>query len=218
VEREEKEKRSPSVRRRSKSPRPAPRRRARIVPRYMVQIPKIALDMPEADVLELRRRYSNMYIPSDFFSTNFRWVDAFPPHNPFTLDQPCSFHVMNKEVDAVVENVAVLEPPDADYLFSAKVMLMSMPTMEEIFRKCCALAEDKESKDPSDDARDFVHPTRLVNFLVGLRGKNETMAVGGPWSPSLDGPNPDKDPSVLIKTAIRTCQALTGIDLSHCTQ
>jgi len=44
-EREEKEKRSPSVRRRSKSPRPAPRRRARIVPRYMVQIPKIALDM-----------------------------------------------------------------------------------------------------------------------------------------------------------------------------
>ncbi|XP_023715067.1 cell division cycle and apoptosis regulator protein 1 isoform X3 [Cryptotermes secundus] len=217
-EREEKEKRSPSVRRRSKSPRPAPRRRARIVPRYMVQIPKIALDMPEADVLELRRRYSNMYIPSDFFSTNFRWVDAFPPHNPFTLDQPCSFHVMNKEVDAVLENLAVLEPPDADYLFSAKVMLMSMPTMEEIFRKCCALAEDKESKDSSDDARDFVHPTRLVNFLVGLRGKNETMAVGGPWSPSLDGQNPDKDPSVLIKTAIRTCQALTGIDLSHCTQ
>jgi hypothetical protein len=44
-EREEKEKRSPSVRRRSKSPRPVPRRRTRIVPRYMVQIPKIALDM-----------------------------------------------------------------------------------------------------------------------------------------------------------------------------
>jgi hypothetical protein len=97
-------------------------------------------------------------------------------------------------------------------------MLMSMPTMEEIFRKCCALAEDKDTKDSSDDTRDFVHPTRLVNFLVGLRGKNETMAVGGPWSPSLDGSNPEKDPSVLIKTAIRTCQALTGIDLSHCTQ
>jgi hypothetical protein len=86
---------------------------------------KMACFRPEADVLELRRRYSNMYIPSDFFSTNFRWVDAFPPHNPFTLDQPCSFHVMNKEVDAVVENVAVLEPPDADYLFSAKVRVAS---------------------------------------------------------------------------------------------
>nr|ATX63074.1 apoptosis regulator protein 1 [Locusta migratoria] len=213
-EREEKEKRSPSVRQRSKSPRP--RRRQRIVPRYMVHIPKMALDLPEADVLELRRRYSNMYVPSDFFSANFRWVDAFPPNTPFTLDRPCSFHVMHKEVDAVLDNKAVLEPPDADYLFSAKVMLMSMPLMEEVFRKCCQLAEEKD-KD-SDDGRDFVHPTRLINFLVGLRGKNETMAVGGPWSPSLDGPNPDKDPAVLIRTAIRTCQALTGVNLSSCTQ
>ncbi|XP_049786967.1 cell division cycle and apoptosis regulator protein 1-like isoform X2 [Schistocerca cancellata] len=213
-EREEKEKRSPSVRQRSKSPRP--RRRQRIVPRYMVHIPKMALDLPEADVLELRRRYSNMYVPSDFFSANFRWVDAFPPNTPFTLDRPCSFHVMHKEVDAVLDNKAVLEPPDADYLFSAKVMLMSMPLMEEVYRKCCQLAEEKD-KD-SDDGRDFVHPTRLINFLVGLRGKNETMAVGGPWSPSLDGPNPDKDPAVLIRTAIRTCQALTGVNLSSCTQ
>nr|CAD7447442.1 unnamed protein product [Timema bartmani] len=217
-EREEKDKRSPSVRRRSKSPRPRPARRTRIVPRYMVHIPKICLDLPEADVLELRRRYNNMYVPSDFFSTNFRWVDAFPPHTPFTLDQSCSFHVMNKEVDPVIENNTVLEPPDADYIFSAKVMLMSMPTMEEIFRKCCSLAEDKEKERENDDARDFVHPTRLVNFLVGLRGKNETMAIGGPWSPSLDGQDPEKDPSVLVKTAIRTCRALTGVDLSHCTQ
>nr|CAD7415635.1 unnamed protein product [Timema poppensis] len=277
-EREEKDKRSPSVRRRSKSPRPRPARRTRIVPRYMVHIPKICLDLPEADVLELRRRYNNMYVPSDFFSTNFRWVDAFPPHTPFTLDQSCSFHVMNKEVDPVIENNTVLEPPDADYIFSAKVeleeanpdfrggrvenhlgkttpsspdrdsnldlpvldgradsnldlpvldgraqhdkrvMLMSMPTMEEIFKKCCSLAEDKEKERENDDARDFVHPTRLVNFLVGLRGKNETMAIGGPWSPSLDGQDPEKDPSVLVKTAIRTCRALTGVDLSHCTQ
>lgn len=87
---------------------------------------------PEADVLELRRRYANMYIPSDFFSTNFRWVDAFPPHNPFTLEQPCSFHVMNKEVDAVLENLAVLEPPDADYLFSAKVRFISVTVLDPL--------------------------------------------------------------------------------------
>ncbi|XP_058799301.1 cell division cycle and apoptosis regulator protein 1-like isoform X2 [Phymastichus coffea] len=209
-EREKKEERSPSRTRRSKSPRP--RRRTRIVPRYMVQIPKIALDLPEADVLEVKRRYQNMYIPSDFFSTNFRWVDAFPPHMPFTLNKPCSFHVMNKDVESVTENVAVLEPPDADYLFSAKVMLISMPAMEEIYKRCCGVTEDR------DNDRDYIHPTRLINFLVGLRGKNETMAIGGPWSPSLDGLNPDKDPSVLIKTAIRTCKALTGIDLSNCTQ
>lgn len=64
----------------------------------------------------------------------------------------------------------------------------------------------------------LVHPTRAIQFLVGTRGKNETLAIGGPWSPSLDGPNPESDPSVLIKTAIRVCRALTGIDLSNCTQ
>ncbi|XP_012149485.2 cell division cycle and apoptosis regulator protein 1 [Megachile rotundata] len=209
-EREKKEERSPSRTRRSKSPRP--RRRTRVVPRYMVQIPKIALDLPEADVLEIRRRYQNMYIPSDFFSTNFRWVDAFPPHMPFALNKPCSFHVMHKDIDPCTENTAVLEPSDADYLFSAKVMLISMPAMEEIYKRCCGVSEDR------DPDRDYVHPTRLINFLVGLRGKNETMAIGGPWSPSLDGPNPEKDPSVLIRTAVRTCKALTGIDLSSCTQ
>ncbi|XP_015434424.1 PREDICTED: cell division cycle and apoptosis regulator protein 1 isoform X2 [Dufourea novaeangliae] len=160
-EREKKEERSPSRTRRSKSPRP--RRRTRVVPRYMVQIPKIALDLPEADVLEIRRRYQNMYIPSDFFSTNFRWVDAFPPHMPFALNKPCSFHVMHKDVDPCTENTAVLEPSDADYIFSAKVMLISMPAMEEIYKRCCGVSEDR------DPDRDYVHPTRLINFLVGLR-------------------------------------------------
>lgn len=95
---------------------------------------------------------------------------------------------------------------------------MSVPGMEEFYLKCCAMAEDKDRRERDSEDRDFVHPTRLINFLVGLRGKNETMAIGGPWSASLDGENPDKDPSVLIKTAIRSCKALTGIDLSNCTQ
>lgn len=99
-------------------------------------------------------------------------------------------------------------------------MLMSVPSIEELYQKCCVLAEekDKRERDSEDRDTDYVHPTRLINFLVGLRGKNETMAIGGPWSPSLDGENPEKDPSVLIKTAIRTCKALSGIDLSNCTQ
>lgn len=92
-------------------------------------------------------------------------------------------------------------------------MLLAAPPLEDIFHKSCALAED-----PPEAKENFVHPTRLISFLVGLKSKNETMAIGGPWSPSLDGPNPDKDPTVLIKTAIRTCKALTGIDLSPCTK
>ena len=64
----------------------------------------------------------------------------------------------------------------------------------------------------------LVHPARALHFLVGVRGKSETMAIGGPWSPSLDGEDPDGDPSVLVNTAVRTVKALAGVDLSGCTQ
>ena len=94
-------------------------------------------------------------------------------------------------------------------------MLLSTPPMQEFYKRCFATAD--ADQDTSDE-RDFIHPTRLINFLVGIRGKNETMAIGGAWSKSLDGPNPDTDPTVLIRTAIRNCKALTGIDLSNCTQ
>lgn len=166
----------------------------------------------EADVLELRRRYSNLYIPSDFFFSQVRWSKSFKPDNPFSIQRPCSFHIMHKSVDPPEENTACLDPPDADYLYSAKVMLMGAPPIAEIYQKC--LYDEKER----EGERDFTHPTRLINFLVGIRGKNETMAIGGAWSPSLDGENPRSDPTVLIKTATRTCKALTGIDLSGCTQ
>lgn len=96
-------------------------------------------------------------------------------------------------------------------------MLMATPAIQDLYQKCFATAEEKDM-DRYDDDRLFIHPTRLINFLVGIRGKNETMAIGGPWSASLDGPDPKNDPKVLIRTAIRTCKALTGIDLSNCTQ
>lgn len=62
-----------------------------------------------------------MYIPSDFFLSLFQWTETFPIGNPISLDYPCAFHVMHKDVDNIVENNAVLEPPDADYLYCAKV-------------------------------------------------------------------------------------------------
>ncbi|KAJ7415654.1 cell division cycle and apoptosis regulator protein 1 [Willisornis vidua] len=165
------------------------------------------------DMMELRRRYQNLYIPSDFFDAQFTWVDAFPMSRPFQLGNYCNFYVMHREVDPIDKNSAVLDPPDADHLYSAKVMLMASPSMEDLYHKSCALAED-----PQELRDGFQHPARLVKFLVGMKGKDEAMAIGGHWSPSLDGPDPEKDPSVLIKTAIRCCKALTGIDLSVCTQ
>ncbi|XP_033736293.1 cell division cycle and apoptosis regulator protein 1-like isoform X2 [Pecten maximus] len=206
--------RSPVAKRNDSTHQRSPaRRRPRIVPRYVVQVPKISFDMKFANVMSLKARYTNMYIPSDFFNANFAWTDAFPIVRPFQLGNHCSFHLFHKDVEGVEPTTAVLDPPDSDHAYNAKVMLLSCPSLDDLYHKSCALAED------SPDAQEgFVHPTRLLNFLVGLKGKNETMAIGGPWSPSLDGPNPGEDPGVLIKTAIRTTKALTGIDLAACTQ
>lgn len=51
-----------------------------------------------------------------------------------------------------------------------------------------------------------------------MRSKSEVMAIGGAWSPSLDGADPANDPAVLVRTATRTVKALTGLDLSACSQ
>jgi hypothetical protein len=110
---------SPDARREAR--RPVPERRRKPIPRYMVQIPKISLAMVAADVLELKRRYTNLYVPSDFFNTQIRWIDAFPPNSPFSIQKPCAFHVLHKDVESPFENDTVLDPSDADYLFSAKV-------------------------------------------------------------------------------------------------
>ncbi|XP_033004878.1 cell division cycle and apoptosis regulator protein 1 isoform X2 [Lacerta agilis] len=217
-ERRRSRERSPQRKRsRERSPRRererSPRRARRVVSRYTVQFSKFSLDCLSCDMMELRRRYQNLYIPSDFFDAQFTWVDAFPMSRPFQLGNYCNFYVMHREVDPLDKNTSVLDPPDADHLYSAKVMLMASPSMEDLYHKSCALAED-----PQELRDGFQHPARLIKFLVGMKGKDEAMAIGGHWSPSLDGPEPEKDPSVLIKTAIRCCRALTGIDLSVCTQ
>eukprot|EP00106_Octopus_bimaculoides_P005640 XP_014773082.1 PREDICTED: cell division cycle and apoptosis regulator protein 1-like [Octopus bimaculoides] len=209
---------SPSQRARS----PKRRRNPRVVPRYVVQIPKLSLETKEANVMVLKSRYSNLYIPSDFFQANFTWTSAFPLYRPFQLGTDCAFHVMPKDTEPVSLNgtecsAPALEPSDADHLYSAKVMLLSSPKLEDIFSKCCGSADDSLDNSRSEQIN-YQHPTRLIQFLVGLKGKNEPMSIGGPWSPSLDGPNPAEDPKVLIKTAIRCTRALTNIDLSMCTQ
>lgn len=86
----------------------------------------------EADVLELRRRYTNLYVPSDFFFTEIRWSESFPPNATFSIQKPCAFHIAHRSVEApdsttaddgasAADRDALLDAPDADYLFSAKV-------------------------------------------------------------------------------------------------
>jgi len=168
--------------------------------------------------MELKKRYGNLYIPSDFFTAKHLWNNAYPIEEPFKVQYASSFHVFNKDsVEPPSPSLGPsnwqFDPPDSDYTWVAKVMLLASPNISDLYEKTC-LFVDKDSK----DREDLVHPTRALKFLVGLKEKREIMAIGGPWSPSQDGADPVNDPTTLIKTAIRTCGALTGIDLSACTK
>ncbi len=134
--------RSTRTRSRSRSRSP-PRRRARTTPRYNVSVPKYFLHFPGSNVLELRRRYSSMYVPSDFFSASHVWSRAFPVHRPLRLQHPAAFHIFNRElVEAPTHGPeAVYDPPDADYTYCVKVMLLACPPVEDLYEKTCHLAE-----------------------------------------------------------------------------
>ncbi|KAG5261752.1 hypothetical protein AALO_G00287950 [Alosa alosa] len=96
--------------------------------------------------------------------------------------------------------------------FAVKVMLLSMPSMEELYMECCLLGqEDQGSKGGA------VHPSTLIKFLL-LESKGNMQLVGGHYSAQDDGPSPAKDPSSLIRTAVRCTLQQTGLDLGPCTQ
>ena len=67
--------------------------------RYNVSVPKHALlSFPDCSVVDLKKRYLNMYVPSDFFLVDHAWMKAFPAERAFKVHSPSAFHVFNKEL------------------------------------------------------------------------------------------------------------------------
>ncbi|XP_072341626.1 cell division cycle and apoptosis regulator protein 1-like isoform X2 [Scyliorhinus torazame] len=191
-----------------------PAKKARhYIPSYSVQYARFSLDSSTCDAIEVQRRYPCLHIPDRFFDSKLCWVNTFPLSEPFQIGQKCVFHVMEGGSDPAEGQESYVEPSDADSTYSAKVILLSCPDLQKLYHQTCTLAEA-----PKETAEVPQHPTKLIKFLVGMKGQEAAGLIGGSWSPSLDGPCPDKDPRVLIKTAIRTTKALTGIDLTACTQ
>ncbi|XP_078421497.1 cell division cycle and apoptosis regulator protein 1-like isoform X1 [Cetorhinus maximus] len=191
-----------------------PAKKARhYIPSYSVQYARFSLDSSACDAIEVQRRYPCLHIPDTFFDSKLCWVNTFPLSEPFQIGQKCVFHVMEDGSDLAEGQESYVEPADADSTYSAKVILLSCPDLQKLYRQTCTLAEA-----PKETAEVPQHPTKLIKFLVGMKGQEEAVLIGGSWSPSLDGTCPDKDPRVLIKTAIRTTKSLTGIDLTACTQ
>lgn len=77
--------------------------------------------------MQLRKRYPSLYIPSDFADVSIEWPKTTPIENPISISTaPITYHVLHKDIDCPSENVQVLNPPDADYRFSVKVILLHL--------------------------------------------------------------------------------------------
>ncbi|XP_066568669.1 cell cycle and apoptosis regulator protein 2 [Amia ocellicauda] len=159
------------------------------------------------DTMEVLRRYPQLNIPDSFFHLHLSWVETFPPGRPLTLGYPCLFRTGSPLPEPEAPAPA---PPNSTY--SAKVLLLSMPSLEELYRRCCSLPQDQR---PAPEGA--VHPTTLIKLLVCERGE-ELQWLGGPWCGAEDGLNPGRDPQVLVRTAVRWTRQLAGLDLSACSQ
>ncbi|XP_061449393.1 cell cycle and apoptosis regulator protein 2 isoform X2 [Rhineura floridana] len=184
-------------------------------PQYRVQLACYAVNSPFCDAMEILRRYCSIQLPKEFYDVRLCWLDTFPLTQPLTLRHPSRIQVANpaEEVPQVDEDTMQdTQPEDINPAYSAKVLLLSSPGIEEFYRNCLLYIED-----PSDQRESPNHPTKQIKFLLGKK-VDEAVLIGGEWSPSLDGPDPAANPMVLIRTAIRCTKAQTGLDLSGCTK
>ncbi|KAJ8400107.1 hypothetical protein AAFF_G00401460 [Aldrovandia affinis] len=164
-------------------------------------------DSSACDSLEAQRRYPHLSLPESFFHLQLSWTESFPPAQPLSLRGPCPFHL--GPTQPLNETTPTAGPGSA---YTAKVMLLSIPTAEDLYQRCCGLSQDQQ--EPQGGT---VHPTTLIKFLLAVKGA-ELQLLGGRWCPQADGSNPEKDPLVLIRTAVRCVKEQTGLDLAHCSQ
>uniref|UniRef100_A0A5K3F7Z0 SAP domain-containing protein n=1 Tax=Mesocestoides corti TaxID=53468 RepID=A0A5K3F7Z0_MESCO len=176
--------------------------------RYEVKVPKLPLTSKFATVPELKLLHHGLNIPNDFSKACFTWQEAFPLHEPMNIATKTDVYILHKDVESqFVHPPNALEAPDADYSYSVRVMPVASPELAELYKHTFRAADEKGDSEK-------VAAIKNIHFVVGGKSKVETMAIGGPWSPSLDGPDPESNPQTLINTAIRTFKGFTGVDLS----
>ncbi|KAL1267127.1 hypothetical protein QQF64_002802 [Cirrhinus molitorella] len=94
-------------------------------------------DTQACDYLELQRRYPHLHLPSNLFHLQLSWTESFPLDQPLTLRGPCHFHVGSNQPESEAD---VCE--STDDAFAVRVLLFSMPCLEDLYSQCCNLSKD----------------------------------------------------------------------------
>ena len=98
--------------------------------------------------------------------------------------------------------------------YAVKVLLLSFPSMTNIYDRVIESDRDKDSYTSSSKAY-FLHFNKLFSYLC-LRNHNDGHSlIGGKFDAKLDGYIDENTPN-LIQTAVRCVKQQTGIDLSAC--
>jgi len=142
-------------------------------------------------------RYPKLALSPDFESVIHHWPTQGNLDIPLSVTIP--FHTDPDLTLPVPE--AEPEAADTEPKYIARVMLLSMVKEEE----------------PADDKKKAPKPhmSKRIKFLVAKKANGGLMSIGGPHSPAKDGGDPTTD-SAMIKTAIRHCKEICGIDLTPC--
>lgn len=93
-----------------------------------------------------------------------------------------------------------------DTVWNVKVLLMSGMS-NGAFTDICSLRSAEER---------IAHWNNVLKFAV-FKKDHALIAIGGPWSATIDGGDPLIDCSCLMRTAIRCTKELVQVDLSNCT-
>ncbi|XP_039136315.1 protein SHORT ROOT IN SALT MEDIUM 1 isoform X1 [Dioscorea cayenensis subsp. rotundata] len=177
---------------------------------YVCKVHPFCLVDAERDYLSLSKRYPKLSISPEFSKVMLLWPKKTLNISLYT---PVSFEhdfveVDNKDAEKEIPSVDVLPKFECSNItWNAKVILMSGVSSGALEGLC-------SEKTPVDRA---IHMKNILKFAV-LKKEQSFLAIGGPWSASIDGGDPSVDESSLIRTAIRCVKEIIQLDLHNCVQ
>lgn len=114
--------------------------------------------------IELHKRYSQLYVPSDFIRCEMLWKSSFSLETPITFASTgLDFHVLSKDIDYPTDDLPSEQPEDADARYFVKVLLLSHGGAPTLRQKLTGLLVDGTI----DEACEVQSIFKLLQAVVG---------------------------------------------------